>query len=247
LITKFISWTEDKMLFESIFYPLIFSLCFADFDGKLYYLVIIKQKKFFSLWCIETLLYCKILPAKLTNGLIKRDRVSYYNGQGYLGNMEYECLPGFDLNGNKMVTCENGIWTIMPQCIRILSFFLIWFLSFKNFSLAKKRCLPIKIYPLNSIAESDNITLYQNDPQQIIVGSTIILRCMDKYEFDPTSNGSLIIQCQNDGSWTPMPSCRCKCLNFIKKNFFFSYRYSSNVWLFEIIFTSSITYYSNEF
>jgi len=88
--------------------------------------------------------------------------------------------------------------------------FLNLIFIFKNFSLAKKRCLPIKTYPLNTIAESDNITLFQNDPQQIVVGSTIILRCLNNYEFDPTSSGSLIIQCQNDGTWTPLPSCRRK-------------------------------------
>lgn len=58
--------------------------------------------------------------------------------------------------------------------------------------------------------ESDNITFFQNDPQQIVVGSAITLRCIDNYEFDPTSSDSLQIQCQNDGSWTAMPSCRCE-------------------------------------
>ena len=59
---------------------------------------------------------------------------------------------------------------------------------------------------MNTIIESNNITSFQNDPQQIIVGSMVTLRCKDNYE----SNGSLRIQCQNDGSWTPMPSCKCK-------------------------------------
>lgn len=68
---------------------------------------------------IETLLFCKNSPPKLTNGLIKRDRVSYYNGQGYLGTMEYMCSPGFNLDGNKIITCQNGIWSPMPQCICI--------------------------------------------------------------------------------------------------------------------------------
>ncbi|CAF0876222.1 unnamed protein product [Rotaria sordida] len=158
------------MLFESIVYALIFSLCFADFDEKG--------------------LFCEAPPPKLTNGLIKRDRVSYYKGQGYLGNMEYTCLPGFYLLGNKTVTCQNGVWSKMVQCI------------------AEKQCSPINIYPLNTQIESHNITLFQNDPQQIVVGSMITLRCVDNYEFDSTSNGSLIIQCQNDGTWTSMASCR---------------------------------------
>ncbi|CAF3978899.1 unnamed protein product [Rotaria sp. Silwood2] len=158
------------MLFESIVYALIFCLCFADYD--------------------ETLLFCKDPPPKLINGLIKRDRVSYYKGQGYLGNMEYMCLPGFYLLGNKTVTCQDGIWSTMVQCI------------------PEKRCSPINIYPFNTQIESNNITHFQDDPQQIVVGSTITLRCTDNYEFDPTSNGSLIIQCQNDGTWTSMPSCR---------------------------------------
>jgi hypothetical protein len=68
----------------------------------------------------------------------------------------------------------------------------------------------MKAYPVNTIIDSENITLFRNDPQQIVVGSTITLRCMENYEFDPTSIGSLILQCENDGSWTPMPSCRCK-------------------------------------
>ncbi|CAF0734799.1 unnamed protein product [Adineta steineri] len=158
------------MLFESIIYAIIFSLCFADFD--------------------ETLIYCKTAPPKLINGLIKRDRVSYYKGQGYLGSMEYMCLPGFNLNGNKIVTCHNGVWSTMTQCI------------------PKRRCSPIKSYPLNTVVGLTNISFFQNDPQQIVVGSTVTLRCIDNYEFDPTSNGSLIIQCQNDGTWTTMPRCR---------------------------------------
>lgn len=80
----------------------------------------------------------------------------------------------------------------------------------QDFSLVKKRCSPIQTYPLNTVIESDNTTFFQNDEQQIIAGSTIILRCIDNYEYDPTSHGSLIIQCQNDGSWTSMPNCRCK-------------------------------------
>ncbi|CAF4898898.1 unnamed protein product, partial [Rotaria socialis] len=31
---------------------------------------------------------------------------------------------------------------------------------------------------------------------------------MDNYEFDSNSKGSLTIQCQNDGTWTAMPSCK---------------------------------------
>lgn len=58
--------------------------------------------------------------------------------------------------------------------------------------------------------ESSNIAYFQNDPRQIIVGSTITLRCMDNFELDPDSTGSLTVQCQNGGIWTPMPSCRCK-------------------------------------
>ncbi len=68
-------------------------------------------------------MFCETAPPKLVNGLIKRDRVSYYNGQGYLGNMEYMCSPSFDLIGNKVITCQNGVWTTMPECIRKLSFF----------------------------------------------------------------------------------------------------------------------------
>lgn len=63
---------------------------------------------------------------------------------------------------------------------------------------------------MNTQIESEDITLFQNDPQQIIFDSTITLRCIDNYEFDPTSSGSLVIHCQSDGSWTPMPSCRGK-------------------------------------
>ncbi|UJR36530.1 hypothetical protein I4U23_029251 [Adineta vaga] len=158
------------MLFQFFVCTCIFSMCFADID--------------------ETLIYCKSPPPKLTNGIIKRDRVSYYTGKGYLGSMEYMCLPGFNLLGNKIVTCQNGIWSTMTQCI------------------PKKRCAPIKSYPKNTIIESNNVAYFQNDPQQIIVGSTIVLRCMDYYEFDSTSGGSLHIECQNDGSWTPMPSCK---------------------------------------
>ncbi|CAM4935155.1 unnamed protein product [Rotaria socialis] len=141
--------------------------------------------------CIETLLYCKTSPPKLTNGLIKRDRVSYYKGQGYIGSMEYACLPNFHLIGNKIVTCKNGTWSKMAQCLRTV-----------------KHCSPIDNYPSNTIIESNNPTLFQNDPQQIVVGSTITLRCMDNYEFDSNSKGSLTIQCQNDGTWTAMPSCK---------------------------------------
>jgi len=59
---------------------------------------------------------------------------------------------------------------------------------------------------------SDNITLFQNDPQQIIAGSSVELRCADNYELDPTSFGSLVIQCQNDGTWTSLPQCKCKLI-----------------------------------
>ena len=96
------------------------------------------------------------------------------------------------------------------QCLNAFVNFRIFFLIETNFSLAKKRCSPIQAYPLNTEIESENITLFQNDPQQIVVGSTAILRCMDNYELDPTSSGSLIVQCQSDGSWTTMPTCRCK-------------------------------------
>jgi hypothetical protein len=103
------------MLFESIVFTLLFSLCFADIDGKLNLVC----HRIYFLSCIETLLFCKTPPPKLINGLIKRDRVSYYNGKGYVGNMEYMCLPGFSLIGNKIVTCQNGIWSTMTQCICI--------------------------------------------------------------------------------------------------------------------------------
>lgn len=65
-------------------------------------------------------MFCKSLPPKLANGLIKRDRVSYYKEQGYLGNMEYMCLPGFDLIGKRIIMCQSGMWTAMPQCISII-------------------------------------------------------------------------------------------------------------------------------
>ena len=93
--------------------------------NKIFYLSK-KTQKFYSSY-LETLFFCKTSPPKLINGLIKRDRVSYYNGQGYLGTMEYTCLPAFNLDGNKIVTCQNGIWSPMPQCIcmnlLILEFF----------------------------------------------------------------------------------------------------------------------------
>ncbi|CAF0941224.1 unnamed protein product [Adineta ricciae] len=158
------------MLLQFFVCTYIFSICLADID--------------------ESLLYCKSSPPKLTNGIIKRDRVSYYTGKGYLGSMEYMCLSGYNLLGNKIVTCQNGIWSKMTQCI------------------PKRRCPPIQTYPRNTIVVSDNITYFQNDPQQIIAGSTVTIRCQDKYELDPASEGSLTIQCQNEGSWTPMPSCR---------------------------------------
>ena len=161
---------------------------------------------------LETFLFCKTTPPKLINGLIKRDRVSFYQGQGYLGNMEYMCLPGYDLVGNKIVTCGQGFWTTMPQCIRMWTAD-VYFVRLDEESfyyLAKKRCSPIETYPVNTMIESDNITFFQNDPQQIVVGSMITLRCIDNYEFDPTLDGSLRILCQNDGSWTAMPTCRCK-------------------------------------
>lgn len=76
--------------------------------------------------------------------------------------------------------------------------------------LAKKRCLPIRTYPLHTVVESQNITVFQNDPNQIIVGSTVILRCEENYQFETTSNHSLLLHCRTDGTWTPMLSCRCE-------------------------------------
>ena len=114
------------MLLQSIISIWIFSLCFADIDGKF---VLFFVSNFPNVHClsIETFLFCQTSPPKLNNGLIKRDRVSYYKGQGYLGTMEYTCLPGFNLDGNKIITCQNGIWSTMPQCICIyfdwISFF----------------------------------------------------------------------------------------------------------------------------
>lgn len=84
------------------------------------------------------------------------------------------------------------------------------FKHYKTSSLAEQRCSPIDDYPSNSMIESSNIKLFQNDPQQIIVGSTVTLRCEDNYEFDTNSKGSFTVRCQNDGTWTAMPSCKCK-------------------------------------
>ena len=86
------------------------------------------------------------------------------------------------------------------------------------------------------MVESSNVTFFGNNHQQILVGSTITLRCIENYEFESSSNKTYIIQCQNDGSWTSMPSCRRKqlfqCIRSILQKdflFFLPYRSSTNV------------------
>lgn len=192
---------------------------------------------FSLLHSLETFIFCRNLPGKLIHGLIKRDRVSFYNGQGYLGSMEYACTTGFELIGHRIVRCQNGRWTPMPQCV------------------AKNTCPSIDEYPPNSIVIKEYLIPSNNDLRYVQTGSSIYLRCQENFQFERSKNQTLIIQCLPGGAWTPMESCKGiisfvhSCFHFHcifprEQNIFFSY--SNYLWLSSIVFTTSIKNNSNE-
>jgi hypothetical protein len=87
---------------------------------------------------------------------------------------------------------------------------------------AKRRCPPLRILPEHSFVLSEQILLFQNDPQQIIVGSRITVSCMDNYRFETTRNLSVAIYCQNDGTWGPIVNCQCEyeqCRSFVSSSY----------------------------
>lgn len=64
------------------------------------------------------------------------------------------------------------------------------------------------MHPSNAVKTTENLLLFHNDPQEIIVGSTMSFQCIENYAFENTSNTTLTIHCQNDGTWTSIVNCR---------------------------------------
>ena len=82
------------------------------------------------------------------------------------------------------------------------------FSSSTFFFSAKKRCKPMKLFPSNAVLKTENLLLFHNDPEEILVGSTMTFECLANYAFDTTSNTTSTIRCQNDGTWATIGHCR---------------------------------------
>ncbi|KAG8518873.1 Complement factor H, partial [Galemys pyrenaicus] len=62
--------------------------------------------------CIEETRTCEDIPA-LANGLVENDAPSYYHGD----SMQVSCSEEFTLVGHSSVTCINGRWSQLPECV----------------------------------------------------------------------------------------------------------------------------------